>query len=80
MPYPSKGNKNEVTDKAEPDYSSCPAIPIDLSKDITEDIAHRKNEYGSRENKKTETYYLYGNNIGGDETGNEDSSNNDKSV
>lgn len=80
MPYPSKDNKNKVADEAKPDYPSCPTVTVDLSEDITEDIAHRENEYGSRENKKTETYYLYSNNIGGDETGNEDSGNNDQSV
>jgi len=80
LPHPGKDNENEIANEAEPDHPSCPTIAIDLGEDVAKDIAQGENEYGGRQNNGTEAYYLYSNDIGGDETGNEDGGNNHKSV
>ncbi|GAH36160.1 unnamed protein product, partial [marine sediment metagenome] len=66
LPYPDKDDEDKIANEAKPDDFSCPAIAINLSEDIAEDIAQREHEYGGRQNNETEAYYLYSNDIGGD--------------
>jgi len=66
LSHPGKDDKDEVAKEAEPDYPSCLAIAIDLSKDVTKNIAHGENNYGGRQEEGTKAYHLYGDDIGGD--------------
>ena len=80
MPHPGKNDKDEIAQEAKPDDLPCPAIAIDLSQDVAEDIAYRENNDGRWGNEGAKAYHLYGNDIGRDKTGDEDGNNDDKAV
>ena len=75
MSYPDKDDENQVAGKSKPDDLSYLAIAIDFGKNVTENVTQGENKDGGRQYKGAETYYFYGDNIGGDEAGNKEGGN-----
>ena len=66
-PYGEDGE--QVAQEAEPDDLSGGTVAVNLGEDVAEDVADGENDDGGGEVPSSDGYYLYGDDVGDDETG-----------